>query len=200
MTRGQVTNRKLNETQISNMIKNTIASTDIRKQKIQEALQLVRFKGDPCMKEFGLSVSDRFEKVEARVLEAPQLQYNVEVDKRNVVKPMKGVWRPLTFLSSNKLSHWIILNLNKYTKEDEMRRFGVEMQNVGRTLGMDIAPPSPPVSMQPPTKSTYHLMEFFKKVKREVQNNPVRELVVPIELDFENFEGEQSRTVSFIKL
>ncbi|PNF21081.1 Protein argonaute-2 [Cryptotermes secundus] len=169
VTRGQVTIRKLNETQISNMIKNTTTSTDIRKQKIQEALRSVRFNDDPCMKEFGLSVSDRFEKVEARVLEAPQLQYNIEVDKKNVVKPMKGVWRPLTFLSSNKLSHWIILNLNKYTTEDEMRRFAVEMQNMGRTLGMDIVPPPPPKSMQPPTKNTHQLMEFFKTVKREVQ-------------------------------
>jgi hypothetical protein len=42
-------------------------------------LKLVGFNEDPCVKEFGLSVSDRFEKVEARVLEAPQLEYNLQV-------------------------------------------------------------------------------------------------------------------------
>jgi hypothetical protein len=38
----------------------------------------VRFNDDPCVKEFGLSVSDRFEKVEARILDAPVLEYNIQ--------------------------------------------------------------------------------------------------------------------------
>jgi eukaryotic translation initiation factor 2C len=42
-------------------------------------LSLVGFNDDPCVKEFGLSVSDRFEKVEARILDAPQLEYNLQV-------------------------------------------------------------------------------------------------------------------------
>jgi hypothetical protein len=37
----------------------------------------VGFNDDPCVKEFGLSVSDRFEKVEARVLEPPLLEYRL---------------------------------------------------------------------------------------------------------------------------
>jgi eukaryotic translation initiation factor 2C len=42
-------------------------------------LRSVGFNEDPCVQEFGLSVSDRFEKVEARILEAPQLEYNPKV-------------------------------------------------------------------------------------------------------------------------
>jgi hypothetical protein len=42
-------------------------------------------------------------------------------DKSNVVKPVKGVWRAKTFVSSNKLTHWIILNLDRFTKEDSLR-------------------------------------------------------------------------------
>jgi eukaryotic translation initiation factor 2C len=38
-------------------------------------LDSVKFNEDPCVREFGLSVSDRFEKVEARVLDAPVLEY-----------------------------------------------------------------------------------------------------------------------------
>jgi eukaryotic translation initiation factor 2C len=166
---GQVTNRKLNETQLSNMIKHATTSTDIRKQRIQEALKSVGFNEDPCMREFGLSVSDQFEEVEARVLGTPQLQYKVQVDKENVVNPRNGVWRPLIFLSSNTLSHWIILNLNKFTREDELRRFADEMRNVGRTLGIDICPPFRPESMEPPTKNTHQLQEFFKTIKKKVQ-------------------------------
>ena len=39
-------------------------------------LRLVRFNDDPCVQEFGISVGGRFEEVEARILDAPQLEYN----------------------------------------------------------------------------------------------------------------------------
>jgi eukaryotic translation initiation factor 2C len=169
VTRGQVIDKKMNELQTSNMIKHTSTSTDIRKQKIQQAMRMVGFNDDACVQEFGLSVSDRFENVEARILEAPQLQYNIQVDRRNIAIPMKGVWRPKSFLSSKKLTQWIILNLDKYTREDNLRRFEVEMQKMGRSLGMDIGPALSPHSMPPPTRNTNDLMEFFKAMKNRVQ-------------------------------
>jgi len=40
-------------------------------------LREVRFNEDPCVQEFGISVGGKFEEVEARILDAPQLEYNV---------------------------------------------------------------------------------------------------------------------------
>ena len=40
-------------------------------------LRAVRFNEDPCVQEFGISVGGKFEEVEARILDAPQLEYNV---------------------------------------------------------------------------------------------------------------------------
>jgi hypothetical protein len=37
----------------------------------------VGFNEDPCVKEFGLSVGGKFEEVEARILDAPKLEYSV---------------------------------------------------------------------------------------------------------------------------
>jgi hypothetical protein len=37
----------------------------------------VNFDEDPCIKEFGISVGGKFEEVQARILDAPQLQYSV---------------------------------------------------------------------------------------------------------------------------
>lgn len=67
------------------------------------------------MKEFNLSVSHDFEKVPARVLEAPQLQY----DRPTPVNVMKGVWRAEKFLKPTTLAdnEWTILNLDGYTQE-----------------------------------------------------------------------------------
>jgi hypothetical protein len=40
---------------------------------------------------------------------------------------------------------------------------------MGKSLGMDICAPLPPESMQPPTRNTQKLMEFFTSVKNKVQ-------------------------------
>lgn len=40
-------------------------------------LRAVRFNEDPCVQEFGISVGGKFEEVEARILDAPQLEYSV---------------------------------------------------------------------------------------------------------------------------
>jgi hypothetical protein len=37
----------------------------------------IGFNEDPCVREFGLSVGGMFEDVEARILDAPQLEYYV---------------------------------------------------------------------------------------------------------------------------
>jgi hypothetical protein len=40
-------------------------------------LESISFNEDPCIEEFGISVGDKLEEVEARVLDAPQLIYKV---------------------------------------------------------------------------------------------------------------------------
>jgi hypothetical protein len=38
-------------------------------------VRAVNLNKDPCIQEFGISVGGKFEEVEARILDAPQLQY-----------------------------------------------------------------------------------------------------------------------------
>ena len=45
------------------------------------------------------------------------------------------------------------------------RRFGEEMQKMGRNLGMDIGPPLSPHSMREPGRDTRELEDFFKLMK-----------------------------------
>lgn len=69
-------------------------------------------------KEFHLSVQGEFEKVPARVLEPPALQYHNQVN----VKVFKGTWRAAKFLIPCELpeNSWTILNLDKYVREREL--------------------------------------------------------------------------------
>jgi hypothetical protein len=45
------------------------------------------------------------------------------------VQPMKGVWRAKTFVSSNRLTDWVILNLDRYTREDSLRLVKWHIEN-----------------------------------------------------------------------
>ncbi|RZC31785.1 Piwi, PAZ, and/or DUF1785 domain containing protein [Asbolus verrucosus] len=86
---SQTINRKMNENQTSAMIKKSATSTTVRKSKIMDSLQKARYNNDPCIREFGFSVNNQFERLEARILTPPSLLYA----GNTTVTPSKGVWR-----------------------------------------------------------------------------------------------------------
>ncbi|GFG40952.1 hypothetical protein Cfor_04697, partial [Coptotermes formosanus] len=161
ITRSQVINKKMNEKQTSNMIRSAATSTDIRKQKIMDMLRAVSFNDDPCVQEFEISVGDQFEKVEARILDAPRLAYNGKF-----ADPDHGVWRPSNFVTSSTLGAWIILNLDGYVGEGVLRNFVERMQEMGRTLGMEIVSPLRSHTMHRPSRT--ELESFFSSMKSKV--------------------------------
>lgn len=72
---GQVLNRKMTENQTANMIKSSATNTEVRKQKIHTGVQRANYNNHPSIREFGFSVSNDFQKLQARVLEPPRLEY-----------------------------------------------------------------------------------------------------------------------------
>lgn len=90
----------------------------------------MRHNQDPCMKEFGISVSGEFETVPARVLDPPQLKYL----KENV-RVSKGVWRASQFIKPSDLiavnNTWTILNLNYRTRDEELYKLVDYLKKAG---------------------------------------------------------------------
>nr|CAD7401725.1 unnamed protein product [Timema poppensis] len=164
IVKSQVIIKKMNETQTANMVKVAATSAEDRKRKIMEALKLVNFNASPTVREFGFSISDQFTKVDARILNPPALTYK---ENKPPITPFKGVWRASEFLTGSELKDWVVLNLNgRYTRDDDLRSFGTEVQRMGKTLGMNISPPRNPVSLQfHPRDLTKSLEEFFNQVK-----------------------------------
>lgn len=79
------------------------------------------------MNEFHLSVQGEFEKVPARILPAPVLQY------KNRVNVVKGVWRADKFIKPCDLPDqtWTILNLDGRTQDRDLYRLQENLQNGG---------------------------------------------------------------------
>nr|XP_023025793.1 protein argonaute-2-like [Leptinotarsa decemlineata] len=100
---NQAVNRKMTENQTSKMIKYAATNTEVRKQKITTALRQANHNQNQTVLEFGFSVANEFEKLEARVLQPPTLQYNQTQDK-----PFKGVWRGNKFFVGVEINKWTI--------------------------------------------------------------------------------------------
>lgn len=88
----------------------------------------IRHNDNPCLREFGLSISGEFEKIKARVLPPPVLTYNRDVSVA------KGVWRASNFLVPTNLpdNSWTILNLDNRTREDSLRNLESLLRRGGK--------------------------------------------------------------------
>ncbi|XP_075233005.1 protein argonaute-2-like isoform X4 [Lycorma delicatula] len=135
IAKGQALAKKLNEKQTASMVRSAAQPADVRKRKILEAIRMADFNSDPCVRDFGISVADRFTPVSGRILNPPVLLYDKE-EKR----PLKGVWRAGKFLKGTSLRNWCILNLDFRTREDSLMKFAREMEKIGREVGVSIHP------------------------------------------------------------
>ncbi|XP_046490379.1 protein argonaute-2 [Neodiprion pinetum] len=160
---GQVTIKKMDEIQTSNMIKAAATSTNIRKQKIMNAFASINFNNDPCVKEFGLSVGGGFEKVPARVLDPPVLMYDRQV------RVSRGTWRASRFSNAADLQPktWTILNLNgRYTRENDLYRLADDLISNAIKCGMNLGEALTPfVTLDPPTRDVRGINNFFQQNK-----------------------------------
>ncbi|KAJ8920698.1 hypothetical protein NQ315_004837 [Exocentrus adspersus] len=131
---GQVLNRKMTENQTSRMIKQAATSTDVRKDKIMTALNQARHNNHPSVKEFGFSIGNSFEKLDARVLTPPTLAYS-----NGTVKPTKGVWRGNIFSTGVTINKWTIACVDRRPpRPDDLSRFAEAIMNSARGCGMTI--------------------------------------------------------------
>nr|QVD39219.1 Argonaute 2 [Schistocerca gregaria] len=137
IVKGQVTFKKMNEPQTSAMIKYAATSTVERKSKIDHSIRQADYNSDAGIKEFGISVSSQFESVNARILDAPQIIYGNE----KKVQPEGGKWQAQPFLRSRSLENWVIINYRTRISTDDLWRFGEQMKDVGKKLGMAITTP-----------------------------------------------------------
>lgn len=96
----------------------------------------MKHKEDPCMTEFDLSLGGDFEKVPARVLPSPKLEY----DNNKTVNVSKGVWRndkvgffcPSTEIGMN--NSWTILSLDNRANDRSLHDLKSKLQKTGKIL------------------------------------------------------------------
>ncbi|XP_003705687.2 protein argonaute-2 [Megachile rotundata] len=139
---GQATMKKLTENQTTKMILHAAVNAKERSKRITTALESLKLDEQPILtKEFQLSVDGQFEKVPARILDAPKLEYS-----NGEVAVTGGEWRSLKFYIPCNLpdESWTIVNLDKFVKYTELYEFQEtlrrEAENVNMRIGKALTP------------------------------------------------------------
>ena len=83
--------RKLNEKQSAGMIKFTVQPPNDRANKINQGLEILNYRQNEYMQQFGLQVSNEMAVVQARVLPPPKLQYHPSSREASFF-PRNGKW------------------------------------------------------------------------------------------------------------
>jgi eukaryotic translation initiation factor 2C len=126
---GQSVNRKLSGSQTSNMIKYCANSSDVRKQTISDYIHTARYNDDVVVKEFDIHINNEFERLDARILDTPIIQYKggESVQVRN------AQWRQTRFFeAAQRINRWTIISVNNRRIDD--RIFNNVAQNVSFAL------------------------------------------------------------------
>ncbi|PKY60591.1 hypothetical protein RhiirA4_519173, partial [Rhizophagus irregularis] len=99
--------RKLNEIQTANMIKFTHQPPSARANNILAGLDVLNYRNNVYLRQFGMEISNNMAVVNARILPTPTIQYH-QSSRKNRVQPNGGSWnlRDKKVINGATLSSW----------------------------------------------------------------------------------------------
>ncbi|RIA84423.1 Piwi domain-containing protein [Glomus cerebriforme] len=138
---GQRYMRKLNEKQTADMIKFTCQPPSVRANKITQGLQILDYRQNEYMQQFGLKVSNEMAVVQARVLPAPKLQYHPTSRDASFV-PNNGSWnlRDKKVATGATLGSWacVVFGSERDYPQQAVQKFLRELITTCQDTGMNI--------------------------------------------------------------
>ncbi|XP_022860648.1 protein argonaute MEL1-like [Olea europaea var. sylvestris] len=138
---GQRYSRKLNEKQVTALLKATCQRPQQRERSIIEMVNSNNYNGDMLVnKEFGIQVRPELSSIEARVLPAPMLRYH-ETGRESRVEPRVGVWNMIDkkMVNGGKVEFWTCINFSQRFNVD-VDRFCNELIGMCNSKGMEFNP------------------------------------------------------------
>ncbi|CAB4422806.1 unnamed protein product [Rhizophagus irregularis] len=145
---GQRHIRKLGERQTADMIKFTCQQPSMRANKIRAGLDILNYRGNEYLQQFGMRISADMLLVNARVLPTPTIQYHPS-SREHHVQPRDGSWnlRDKKVATGATLGSWAVL---AFLSQDDLPDLSIntfvrELVNTCQDTGMNIPNRNPPV-------------------------------------------------------
>jgi eukaryotic translation initiation factor 2C len=103
------------------MIKFAAIPSFRRKENILRITNATNYNSNAIIKEFGITVGTNFERIEARILPAPSLEY---ADGKRITA-RSGVWRPdnLAFISPKVIKTWYVIVMDNRIRQSDVDSF-----------------------------------------------------------------------------
>ncbi|KAK9068594.1 hypothetical protein SSX86_012709 [Deinandra increscens subsp. villosa] len=118
---GQRYGLKLNEKQVTSLLKATCQRPQQREDSIRTTMERNSYNKDKLVnKEFGLLVREQFTTIEARVLPPPPITYLGSSE----VNPQVGQWNAmnLKMIDGGIVDHWAIVNFSRQSADADFKR------------------------------------------------------------------------------
>ncbi|POO02072.1 Exonuclease/helicase-like [Trema orientale] len=138
---GQRYTKRLNEKQITALLKVTCQRPRDREHDILQTVQHNAYDQDPYAKEFGIRISEKLASVEARILPAPWLKYHDTGKEKNCL-PQVGQWNMMNkkMINGMTVSRWACINFSRSVQESVARGFCNELAQMCQVSGMEFNP------------------------------------------------------------
>jgi eukaryotic translation initiation factor 2C len=135
--------KAMSPAQTTQMIRIAALKPDARKQSARGSIAGARYNEDATCRAFGMAVNPQLVKVQARVLPTPDLEYG----GGQRLRAANGSWnmaRNKMFLGS-RLQYWIVVQVGRYMRQDDLATFIRQMGDVGSSNGVDFRNRNPTV-------------------------------------------------------
>ncbi|KAI4317903.1 hypothetical protein L6164_025732 [Bauhinia variegata] len=162
---GQRCTKRLNEKQITALLKVTCQRPRDRENDILRTIQHNAYDQDPYAKEFGIKISEKLASVEARILPAPWLKYH-ETGKEKNCLPQVGQWNMMNkkMINGMTVSRWACINFSRSVQDSVARTFCNELAQMCQVSGMEFYPEpvipiynAKPEQVEKALKHVYHV-------------------------------------------
>ncbi|KAG9129251.1 hypothetical protein Leryth_006460 [Lithospermum erythrorhizon] len=149
---GQRYSKRLNEKQITALLKVTCQRPYEREQDILQTVHHNAYGEDPYAQEFGIKISEKLAQVEARILPPPWLKYHDSGRERDCL-PQVGQWNMMNkkMVNGGTVNSWMCINFSRNVQDINAGNFCLELAQMCMTSGMNFSPQPvlPPITARP---------------------------------------------------
>ncbi|KAI8093873.1 Piwi domain-containing protein [Halteromyces radiatus] len=144
---GQRYTQKLNEKQTAEMTKFIYQKSNVRANKINQFVNLLKYKDNPYIQQFGVNVKSDMAMINARVLPPPKISYHASSQDATFT-PTGGAWnlRDKKLAKGVNLGSWSVVNFASKVHDDMIQRFIRELCQTFLDTGLNVINRNPPIT------------------------------------------------------